>query len=74
MASYEVETWTAARACGRARARALFKGQFLDFTIFLLMKGDAAFPRGHASNTQVEGLFALFRARCSVCGRHIVSG
>lgn len=58
MASYEVEIWTAARACGRARA--LFRGQFLDFSIFLLIQGDAAFPRGHAANTQGEGLFALF--------------
>lgn len=58
MASNEVEIWTAARARGRARVRALFKGQFLDFTICLFMKGDAAFPRGHAANTQVEGLFA----------------
>lgn len=59
MASYEVEIGTAACACGRARVRALFEGQLLDLTIFLLMKDDAAFPRGHVANTQVEGLFAL---------------
>lgn len=51
MASYKVEIWTAARARGRARERALFKGQFLDFTILLLMRGDAAFPRGRVANT-----------------------
>lgn len=57
MASYEVEIRTAARA--RARERALFKGQCLDLTIFLLMKGDAAFPGGRVASRQVEGLVAL---------------
>lgn len=66
MASYEVEMWTAACACGRARVLALFKGQFLHFTMFLFMKGDAAFPRGHVA--KVEGLFALFRALAPFVG------
>lgn len=46
MASSEVERWTAARACGRARAPALFRGQFLQILPYFLQRELMLLPHG----------------------------